>query len=169
MSRVADAWGFPADRMVLAGYRLWMIKGMTITPDDLADFMTIHARAFSEDDRPLIADGLAGFIHALGHCASCPLAFHDNVTDGAAAPACHDEGLVLALVSALQYGMEDTAFLCATALACPRLAAPLAGAAGDCALRLKACGQWLSPVCRETVIGFIMAKARSGKPVTTVH
>lgn len=169
MSRVAEAWGFPADRMVLEGYRLWMNKGTKATLDDPAVFMATHAHALAEEDRHLVADGLAGFIHALGHCASCPLAFHDNVTDGAAGPACHDEGLVLALVSALQYGMEDTAFLCATALACPRLAGALVGAAGDYALRLRACGQWLSPVSRETVIGFIMAKAKSGTPVTTVH
>ncbi|MFP1633164.1 hypothetical protein ACLB6G_15635 [Zhengella sp. ZM62] len=160
---------FPGDRLVLEGYRSWMAAGTTDEGGGGQAGPGLQSLVLHATDRRMVTDGLAGFIHALSHCATCPLAFHDNVNDGSGEPACHDEGLVLALVSALQYGMEDTAFLCATALACPRLAGSLICAAGDCALRLKACGQWLTPVSRDTVTGLIMAKARASIAATTVH
>ena len=132
-----------AEDFVIAGYRK-RIGCAEIETSCCPDFQAVPGSLISEE---AVAIAFAGFVTALKQCAACPLsAFHAGEEQ-----LCCDELLVLALVSALQHGDEETAVLAASTLTCASRVHETISAAATYALLLKVSGALLIPVSALTI------------------
>ncbi len=132
-----------AEDFVIGGYRN-RIGYSEIETSGCPDFQAVTGSLISAE---AVAIAFAGFVTALKQCAACPL----SAFPAGEEQLCRDELLVLALVSALQHGDEETAVLAASTLTCTSRVHETISAAGTYALLLKVSGALLIPVSASAI------------------
>ena len=101
-----------AEGLVIGGYRGWLGFAAERDIAMLDAIWSAFNRKLDANCARLAMSGLEKLIRQLGVCATCPLRFHCQ----GARHLCRDECLMLALISGLQNGEDETAYLSAGAL-----------------------------------------------------
>ena len=91
--------------------------------------------------------GMAQLVDALGKCAGCPL----KCSRPADRAICREECLLLSMLSGIQHGDDETAFVSAIGLAGPQGALDVIAAGGTFAIALKQASQILLPVPADRI------------------
>lgn len=130
------------ERLVLEGYRHWVVGFATAQRPDLASMNSLYSDYLPALHVHPALTALTDFINALGVCSTCPL----KTFQVGSSHLCRDEAMVLALVAALQHGDDDAVDLALTSLSCKDRCTEVALAAEDLALILKQANQILLPI-----------------------
>ena len=152
-----------AEALVVGGYRGWL--EFAVDPDvrKLEAVWNAFNRSLDRHCARLAMSGLETLIRRLGTCATCPLRFHCQ----GSSHLCRDECLVLGLVSGLQNGDEETAFLSAGALTSQARALERLRAGSEFAMAMKSGGKHLLPISGQTIRMIAASAPHSGNK--TLH
>jgi hypothetical protein len=140
------------ERLVLEGYRHWVVGFATAQRPDLASMNSLYSDYLPA---PLVHPALTAltdFINALGICSTCPL----KTFQVGSSHLCRDEAMVLALVAGLQHGDDDAVDLSLTSLSCKDRCTEVALAAEDLAQILKHADHILLPIPVAAIRNILM-------------
>jgi hypothetical protein len=149
--------------LVVGGYRAWLHFAIE---QNAASLETIQAQFNRHLGKPaafVAMAGLESMIRQLGTCASCPLRCFCQGSQH----LCRDECLILGLVSGLQNGEDEAAYLSAGNLSSNARAPEVVASAGEFAMALKFAGQQLLPIPVDTLHRIIKGGQAASNP--TLH
>lgn len=149
--------------LVVGGYRGWLHFAAMRDVSRLEAVWNEFNTRLDPNAAGLAMAGLERLIRQLGSCAACPLRFHCQGVKH----LCRDECLMLSLISGLQNGEDEAAFLSALGLTSADRASTIVTAGGEFAMALKISGHQLLPIHADTVRW--LATGRSQPAKTTLH
>lgn len=151
------------ESLVVGGYRAWLhfaIEQNASCLDGIRDRFDHH---LGRSTALVAMAGLESMIRQLGTCAGCPLRCFCQGSQH----LCRDECLILGLISGLQNGEDESAYLSAGNLSSEARAPEVVASAGEFAMALKFAGQQLLPIPVDTVHWII--KGGQAAPNSTLH
>ncbi|MDZ7824042.1 MAG: hypothetical protein U5K75_08365 [Ahrensia sp.] len=154
------------ESLVLSGYRGWLAFAADRDISKLEAIWNEFSKKLDHKCALMAMSGLENLIRKMGVCAQCPLRFHCQGTKN----LCRDECLMLALISSLQNGDEESAYLSASTLTSTtsaKGAIEVLASATEFAMALKLGGKQLLPI-EAGAVRWIIEKSPNPESAT-VH
>jgi len=145
------------ERLVLEGYRHWVVGFATAQRPDLASMKKLYCDYLPPAQVQPALTALTGFISALGICSTCPL----KTFQVGSGHLCRDEAMVLALIAALQHGDDEATEMSLASLSCTDRCTEVATAADALASILKDANHVLLPIPTSAIQNILMISRES--------